>query len=453
MMIMNKNDKNTPSSTAWIDKLFKRPRLTGNIQGKHYFVHRYHAIDNTLSQNPFHILFSDTANVVNSNPSHCLPAREDITYAARAYSSDAPMPLLNQGYGNHHLPEANLNTPFTVLNCYDETPDTRTFRLGRLNAAVFNFLPGQYVTLSVLIDGKEYKRSYSLASVPSSSGIIEITVKRDPNGGVVSNWLNSHLKIGDKLSLKGPYGKFTFASNAPANLLFLAAGSGIVPIMSMLRWLTHVEAKTEIVALLSFRTFSDIIYRRELDLIATRHPNVKLFITLTQEFQLSDYWQGSTGRIDKNIIAALVPNVREQTVYLCGPDAFMAGCKQHLSDLSLPHDKIHCEHFTIDNTAVSNQQDDSQKLCRKAGNYRVKFVKSGISVRTDGMVSLLELAEKSGIKISHDCRSGECGECMVKYLKGDVDMTQHAEISELDRKKGWVFACCAYPVSNIVLDV
>lgn len=151
-------------------------------------------------------------------------------------------------------------TQFNALNCYDETSDTKTFRLGRLDGQVFDYLPGQYITLSVVISGQEHKRSYSPASTSSHPGILEITVKRSPND-VISNWLNDHLKVGDTLNVKGPYGKFSCAKrSAPQKILFLAAGSGIVPIMSMLRWLADTEAQVDVTLLLSFQTLYDIIY-------------------------------------------------------------------------------------------------------------------------------------------------------------------------------------------------
>ncbi len=448
---MNNNDKKAPSK-SWLQKLFKQPSSSAEIQGKHYFAHRYHDEGRAQPQTPFHTLFSGNATETDAQPNPCTLFPEDSPFLSSVYSGNVLIPHLNQIHSNYHQLGENVNAPFTVLNCYDETPDTKTFRLGRLNNLIFNYLPGQYITLSVAISGKEYKRSYSLASVPSDSGIIDITVKRDPNGGVVSNWLNNQLKPGGNIRLKGPYGKFTCATNTSPKILFLAAGSGVVPIMSMLRWLTRSEAKTDMIVLLSFKALPDIIYRNELDLIAARHSNVKLFITLTQESPLLNRWQGFTGRIDKNRIAALVPDIPERTVYSCGPDAFMAKCKQALLDLKLPPEQFLCESFSVDSTLASTQAGDGQTITRKTGHYQVKFALSRKTVNTNGTVNLLDLAEKSGITLTHECRSGECGECMVKCLKGKVEMTQEAEISEFDRKQGWVYACCAYPVSNTVLD-
>jgi ferredoxin-NADP reductase len=236
---------------------------------------------------------------------------------------------------NSHLTLKNTatTTQFTVLNRYDETLDTKTFRLGIWGGQKFDYLPGQYITLSVVVDGKPYKRSYSIASAPSRPRIIEITVKRDPKGGKVSNWLNDHLKVGDTLTAKGSYGKFTCAAIVPSKILLLAAGSGVVPIMSMLRWLTDTEAQVEVSVLLAFRTSHDIIYRDELNLLAARHRNLTLLITLTKEPSDITQWLGLVGRINETMIANCVLDLPERTVYLCGPDAFMADCKAYLENL------------------------------------------------------------------------------------------------------------------------
>jgi ferredoxin-NADP reductase len=306
-----------------------------------------------------------------------------------------------------------------------------------------------------VINGKEYKRSYSLASTPSQQGIIEITVKRDANGGVVSNWLNDNLKIGDTLSLKGPFGKFTCAKETPMKILFLAAGSGIVPIMSMLRWLTGTETQIDIVLLLSFRTNIDIIYRKEFELIASRHRNIRLFVTLTKQPQATGQRRVLTGRMNKSWIAEAVPDLTERAVYLCGPDGFMTVCRQYLQELKHPEERLFCESFCIDNLNHSIQQLDKtlSPPARATGSYQVKFARSGLQITTDGRTNLLVLAENSGVKISHECRSGSCGECMIKSLEGKVDLAYQAEIDEIDRKKGWVYACCAYPASNVTLDI
>jgi glycine betaine catabolism B len=316
-------------------------------------------------------------------------------------------------------------------------------------------LPGQYITLSVNIAGKEYKRSYSIASSPTNSGIFEITVKRAPKAGVVSNWLIDRLNIGDTLHIKGPYGNFSCVPQAANKILLLAAGSGVVPIMSMLRWLAHTESRADVILILSFRTIYDIIYHDELNLIAARHPNIKLVITLTQEPVSYGQWQGVTGHVCQEMLAGLVPEVPDRAVYLCGPDSFMADCKHSLQNLNHPIEQLHCESFSVCTPTDKPHltENFSQVSREQTGNYQIRFAKSGKAIASDGAMCLLELAELSGISIGNECRAGNCGECMVKCLEGDINMTEQAEIDDFDRKKGWIYSCCAYPASDVALDI
>jgi glycine betaine catabolism B len=171
-------------------------------------------------------------------------------------------------------------TELLVTAIINETPDTKTIRLASDRPLLFHYQPGQFVTLHLNINGQEVKRSYSIASSPSRPFGIEITVKKTP-GGLVSNWLHNQLQVSDRLMVKGPMGRFSCFNYPAAKLLLIAAGSGVAPIMSMLRWLSDVCAKVDVQVVLSFRYPADIIYRRELKLLIYRHKNIHIQITLT----------------------------------------------------------------------------------------------------------------------------------------------------------------------------
>ena len=429
------------ADSQWAERLFKQSSVAVNdCQAKAYFAERYQTRQSTFSA-----FFSGVGEtIVDKAGNHA----DSLNYGEHL-AEDAKQSL-SPSLELHTSHPAALVTQFTVLNCYKETPDTKTFRLGRADGKLFNYLPGQYISLSVVIAGQEYRRSYSLASCPSRSGALEITVKRASKTAVVSNWLNDYLQVGDTLNLLGPYGRFTCGEKPPQKIFLLAAGSGIVPIMSMLRWLTDTEANVDIILLLSFRTTADIIYRDELQLLAARHHNIKLAITLSKAPAKDAAWFEFSGRVNETMLAELAPDLPERTVYLCGPEAFMIACKQHLQQLKLPNAQLFSENFT-----VSVPQDSSlgQVSAGKTGSYHIQFAKTCKTVATNGALTLLDLAENHGIRIRHDCRAGSCGECMVKCLKGRVEMSGQAEIAAIDKQNGWVFACCAYPTADAVLDV
>jgi ferredoxin-NADP reductase len=436
------NNKNKESVNPWISRLFKQSGdPVVSVHGRVYYAHRYH------ERNLFGDFFSTTEKNHTALPLSSNVQPEDYQTMRSALSGS--LNETNEAAGN-----PLIGPRLTIVNCYPETPDTKTFHLADPSGRFFDYLPGQYITLSTGIQGREYKRSYSLASSPSRSRILEITIKRAPNGGVVSNWLNDNLQVGDTVSVKGPYGKFSCTAQTSPKILMLAAGSGIVPIMSMLRWLADTDAGTDVQVLLSFRRPRDIIYKDELRLIAARHKNIKMAITLTTDEIARYHWPGLAGRVSEAMLRQTIPDLAERTVYLCGPESFMAECRKSLLRLNLPVANLHCESFTVSRPAADSEDFGvSQPERNPTGNYKIKFAKSGRTITADGLMTLLELAEKSGIAINHECRSGTCGECMIKCLKGKVKMTDQAEIDEKDRKKGWIYICCSYPATDVVLDM
>lgn len=440
------------SAVIWLHRLFQQ---SGNHAvsslGKRPYSRVYADRPEASSSSDLGLWFSDPEDAERRSFSPILPKHISSVAdggASPPFVSTGLRPDVYSASGSKSFRE------FTVLNIFQETFDTKTFRFRQKDGRDFSYLPGQYVILMTEIGGAIYKRSYSLVSSPLRLGTIEITVKR-VDGGLVSNWLNDSLMIGDTVNIKGPFGNFSCEKRLNDKLLFIAAGSGVAPAMSMLRWLTDSGSQADIVLMLSFKTQLDIIYRDELMFIKSRHPNIKLFITLTQE--KSEYLHPAinVGRINRNAIYEAVPDLTARAVYLCGPDSFMDACKNHLDALNLPAGQLFRESFTPQITVSSspNQRETVVRSCSAVGTYRVRFAKSGKTVSADGSASVLELARRSGVEIDHECLSGSCGMCMVKCLEGQMSVSEQAEIDESDRKRGWVYACCAYPASNMVLDI
>jgi ferredoxin-NADP reductase/pSer/pThr/pTyr-binding forkhead associated (FHA) protein len=339
-------------------------------------------------------------------------------------------------------------TELTVTGIIEETEDVKTIRLTGRRPLLFHYDPGQYVSVIAAIDGREVRRSYSLASTPSRPNSIEITVKRLP-GGLVSNWLCNHLEVGDMLKVKGPCGRFSCFNYPAGKLLFLAAGSGIVPIMSMLRWIVDTDARADVKLLLSFRTPADIIYRKELELFAARYDNIDLHFTITGYVP---EWQGLIGRIDGFMLAETVPDLSQRQMFLCGPEPFMQSATAALKAQGAAEKNIHVEHF-FEKPLRADDRIALEKIRNNRGKHRVRFAQSGLTVRCDETINLLELAEAHGIPVDNDCRTGSCGECMVRCLKGRADLSDEAEIDPKAKQAGWIYSCCAVPKSDVVLDL
>jgi len=340
-------------------------------------------------------------------------------------------------------------TRLKVADIVEETHNAKTFRLVGLEPMLFSYKPGQFITFNLNINGQEIRRSYSMSSSPSRPYMLEITIKRIP-GGVVSNWFCDHVKLGDILTAVGPAGRFT-CFNFPSNkMLFISAGSGITPIMSMCRWITDTGSDVDVKLLASFKTPSEIMFRKELEMLATRHSTFRVALTVTANTQSTIPWQGFTGRINTAMLNRFVPDILERHVYMCGPEPFADNVKNILNDIGYDMSCFHSESFGT-GRSVLDAGSRGQTLQLKGPRHKVTFAQSGLTVETDEHINLLSLAEAHGIQLDYSCRVGSCGECEVK-CKGKVEMSDDCEIDEKTRNAGFVYACCSTAKADLILD-
>jgi ferredoxin-NADP reductase len=334
-----------------------------------------------------------------------------------------------------------------VTGIINETQDSKTFRLCCDPPQLFSYKPGQYITVIAHINQQEVHRAYSLSSSPSRPFQLEITVKRVP-GGLVSNWLCDELRIGNHLTVTGPHGKFSPFEHPSGKLLFIAAGSGITPIMSMLRWLADTGAQVDVKVLISGKQTDEIIFYKELEAIAARNRNIHIQITLTSHTAHQNGWLGLTGRINLSMLQNTVPDYQDREIFICGPDLFMQNVQNLLNNAGFAMEHFHSESFGAPNT---DQTPISPKI-RTSGQYKITFKQSEITTYSDGKESLLELAQVSGVKIESSCRAGSCGMCMVK-CSGEVETNEDCEIDSQNRQAGYIYTCCTQARGNLVLDI
>lgn len=340
-------------------------------------------------------------------------------------------------------------TTLKVVDIIDETHDTKTFRLVGEEPLRFSYRPGQFVTFHLDIDGREVRRSYSMSSSPSRPHTLEVTVKRLP-GGLVSNWFCDRVKAGDRLTLEGPSGKFTCCGCPSEKLLFIGAGCGVTPLVSMGRWITDTAAAVDVKLLASFKSPADILFRKEFELWSARSRRVQVAITLTSNWHGTDFWTGFRGRVNAEMLRLFTPDLHERHVFLCGPKPFADNVRSILGELDFDLSRLHTESFGSARSARGFRGDD-RPLELRGPTHRVAFVKSGLTVEADEHVSLLELAEAHGIEIEYSCRSGSCGACEVK-CKGEVRLDESCEIDARPRAAGFVYACCARAGGDLELD-
>ena len=230
-----------------------------------------------------------------------------------------------------------------VVDIKDETPTTKTLVFD-ISATGFDFYPGQYVMLEVPYKptGEILKRAYSIASSPLQRDRLELTIKRIPNGKA-SVILTQEVKVGDTFKIKGPYGKFIWMPEMSNRIVLIGAGSGIVPLMCMLRYIRDAKLHdVKAVLLYSNTHYEEIIYRQELEEL-NKLSNVKVFFTLTRSYPPD--WKGFTGRINTQMLLDTLEDIPANLYYLCGPPAFVDDISSMLESLGVDKEQIKKEKY------------------------------------------------------------------------------------------------------------
>jgi ferredoxin-NADP reductase len=292
-----------------------------------------------------------------------------------------------------------------VVEIREETPDVRSFIL-RPNRWWPGFVAGQHVTVALEIGGVRHHRSYSLSSIPADR-FLRLTVKRHP-GGRVSNAFHDQVAIGDVLELSPPAGEFVLPPVPPRKLLMLSAGSGITPVMSMLRDLHHRRPDRDVVFVHVCRTPGDGIFAGELRALAASMGGLRVVTHVTAE----------RGRLDADGIAALVPDYAERPTWLCGPASFMERVQARWDAEGLGH-RLACERF---GGSVARH-------CAPGVPVQVRATRSNRSFATTGERPLLVEAEAAGLAPRYGCRIGICRTCRCRITSGTVENLRTGELT------------------------
>lgn len=306
------------------------------------------------------------------------------------------------------------------------------------------FQAGQYVTLSVDIDGLPTERCYTISSPPTRAHTLTITVKRVP-GGPVSNWLHDHVAVGDQIAVRGPLGQFS-ASNHPApRYLFLSAGSGITPLMSMVRDMYDRTEPTDVVFVHSARTPRDIIFRQELDSMAYE-PFLSV-VAVCEDDSPDERWHGARGRLTLPLLLQLAPDLYEREILTCGPPPYMRAVRDLLSAAGVSPARCHEESFTL----ASPSRTPPQTAATGVG-HSVELRRSGRTVTCDANTTILEAVSRAGVVVPSSCGEGVCGTCKSTMLDGSVDMQHAGGIRPREIAEGKVLLCCSTPLEDLVID-
>lgn len=323
----------------------------------------------------------------------------------------------------------------TCTNIIQETADTFSYEFSPIDTPVKSFLAGAHlnVRLPAGHEGAMVNRTYTLSSSPKTLPFFKLTVKRVNNGNV-SNWLANELKVGMTLDFTQPSGDFVLPEQAPGRILFIAAGSGITPVMSMLRFLSETANKSEIDLLYYARTPQDIIFKEELDSLCTRMKGLKLNYCVESP---SSEWLGLTGRINADHFKEL-DKLSQHEIYLCGPSPFMNAATSELNTLGVAEYQIHKELFALDLGTVSIQTQAKVQFNNEESATLVK------------KKTLLEEAEARGLTLASGCRSGICKTCRCKKVSGETVNLLNGQRSTQDNE--YILACVTQALNDTIIQ-
>jgi ring-1,2-phenylacetyl-CoA epoxidase subunit PaaE len=333
----------------------------------------------------------------------------------------------------------------TIINIRYETKDAVTLCFKQPSLRKIKYQAGQFITLIVKINGRKYARPYSLSSAPSLDSFLEITVKRVKDG-IVSNYINTELKVGDVIEVIEPMGEFTYKTSYLGKTIYLwGVGSGITPLFSLAKEILNIHSDTKIFLVYGNKVKDSTIFSKQLFQLQKEYDSVlnqTYFYsqekTLLEENEIK-------GRISSDFVLNFVSknnNCNESVHYICGPKGLIDTIKNSLQELEVPSSSIFIEEFelAIDPKELEDVE-DSKVTIQFQGEPCEIFVPKGKSV--------LDIALDQGIEIPYSCQTGNCNTCKAKLKEGRLKMVGLTKQRQ-DLLQDEFLLCCSYPLTSPV---
>ncbi|MCB1333009.1 MAG: hybrid-cluster NAD(P)-dependent oxidoreductase [Roseivivax sp.] len=335
--------------------------------------------------------------------------------------------------------------PLECVSTLPEAPNVVTFTFQAPSGALFRFQPGQFVTLELPVPGGPLYRTYTISSSPSRPTSLTITVKAQA-GSLGTRWMLDHLRPGMRLRATGPGGAFSHLNHPAGKYLFISAGSGITPMMSMTTYMYDAGRDPDIVFINCARRPSEIIFRQRLEHMASRITGIELAWVVEQTDRYQP-WTGYRGQLNQLLLGLAAPDYLEREVFCCGPEPFMAAVRAALSGLGYDMSRYHQESFSA---PVGATEDVPEGITLDEGaKATVEFSASGVTIECAETETLLAAARSAGLNIPSGCTFGICGTCKVKKTEGQVHMVHNGGITEDDIANGYILACCSNPIGKV----
>lgn len=395
-----------------------------------------------------------------------------------------------------------------------EVGEMLTLVFRRVDGAPLAFRCGQYLNVAFPVHGpgeEPEDRSYSISSAPTQPWTFAITVKREAQG-LVSRWVHENVRPGTILDMLGPVGAFHLPdADRRARYLFLAAGSGITPLISMIRTVHSLPGYADIVMLYHGAAPGAFAFSRELEYLASVDWRITVYYSLGDRSEPGS-WEGMVGRLTSEMIEEVAPDANGRQVYACGPGGYLDVAVDLLREVGVDDTSIHVEYFSGEQSTLLEydeevaiageiaeeitashdehplQQMESLELYGPsydsdglgepihegelpalepsndssvdpasfetvgAGTLTMSFVRSRLNVRIDPDEQILTAARSAGIRIGSNCQDGMCGSCKTVKLAGEVEMNHQGGIRSREIEAGKFLPCCSTPSTDLVID-
>ncbi len=342
----------------------------------------------------------------------------------------------------------------TVSNVTKETKDAVRVEFDWPEGGM-DYAPGQFLTLILPIDGEKVRRAYSLSTSPYLDEKPAVVVKRVADG-LVSNFINDNVKAGDSIELMPPLGHFTpdIKEDNQRHLVLISGGSGITPIMGILKSVLIKEPQSTITLIYANRDIDSIIYQDKLAKIKEEYGDRFNYIRSLDN--ASANWDGESGMLNlekmKSLISGLKDWNNESTLYyVCGPQGLMDLAFEAFEGLNLDPHCTFKESFVAGTTSPSEIVADEKKAPSGEGSLvKIKYDGQSYEFNVPKGKSILETALSQDIDLPYSCQSGLCTACMGKCLSGEVDLSDAEALSEEERADGYVLTCVGKPLTDEV---
>ncbi|WP_020570615.1 ferredoxin--NADP reductase [Neolewinella persica] len=354
-----------------------------------------------------------------------------------------------------------FSLPISSIQPETDQALTVSFKPEAADVEQFNYFAGQYLTLKFVINGKEERRAYSMSSAPHDDEI-SVTIKR-VKGGIVSNHIADNLRPGDLVEVMPPQGRFLVKPDPASrrDYYLFGAGSGITPLMAILRTLLEHEPKSSVYLLYGNRDEENIIFSEQLKVLQNRYEGqlvVHHTLSRPKKYKVGGLkglfsggkpkWTGTIGRIEiktvQDFLNANPGAVEDKHYYICGPGEMIDNVEQALLGLGVKKDVINSERFVSANDTKKKKEATSPVA---GGKAFVKLSGKEIVVDLKPGQTILDGLLEAGAAPPYSCLAGACSTCMAKVVKGGVKMDVCFAIDDDEIAEGYILACQAHPTT------